>query len=68
LVTLALAHVKRLAKPEHYAIYHLHVIEKRPVAEVRHALDVSTAAIYLAKHRVGALVKKAVRRLRAHEE
>jgi RNA polymerase sigma-70 factor (ECF subfamily) len=30
LVTRALVRVKRLAKPEHYAIYHLHVIEERP--------------------------------------
>jgi RNA polymerase sigma factor (sigma-70 family) len=65
LVTRALARVKRLAKPEHYAIYHLHVIEERPVAEACRTLGVSVAAVYLAKHRVGALVKKVVRELRA---
>jgi len=59
LLMQALARVKRQAKPEQYAIYHLHVIEQRPVAEVRRTLGVSAAAIYLAKHRVGALVKKA---------
>ena len=60
----ALARVKRQAKPEHYAIYHLHVIEERPMAEVGRTLSVSAAAIYLAKHRVGALVKKEILRLR----
>jgi RNA polymerase sigma-70 factor (ECF subfamily) len=65
LVTTALVRVKRLAKPEHYAIYHLHVIEERPVAEVCRILRVSAAAVYLAKHRVGALVKEAVKQLRA---
>jgi len=65
LVTTALVRVKRLAKPEHYAIYHLHVIEERPLAEVCRTLRVSAGAVYLAKHRVGALVKKAVRQLRA---
>ncbi len=64
-LTRALARVKRLAKPEHYAIYHLHVVEERPVAEVCRTLGVSAAAVYLAKHRVGALVKQAVRQLRA---
>jgi RNA polymerase sigma factor (sigma-70 family) len=65
LVASALVRVKRLAKPEHYTIYHLHVIEERPVAEVSRILSVSAAAVYLAKHRVGALLKTAVSQLRA---
>ena len=64
LLALALARVKRLANPEHYAIYHLHVIEERPVAEVRRTLGVGAASIYLAKHRVGGLLKKEVKRLK----
>jgi RNA polymerase sigma factor (sigma-70 family) len=67
LLTQALARVKRLAKPEHYAIYHLHVVEEHPLAEVRRTLGVSAAAVYLAKHRVGAMVKKEVSRLRESE-
>lgn len=66
-LTRALARVKRQAKPEHYAIYHLYVIEDRPLAEVRRTLGVSAAAIYLAKHRVGALVKKETLRLSQQE-
>lgn len=68
LLTQALARVKRLAKPEHYAVYHLHVIEERPVAEVCRTLGVNAASVYLAKHRVGVLVKNEVRRLRENEE
>ena len=60
----ALARVKRQAKPEHYAIYHLFAIEQQSIAEVRHTLGVSAATIYLAKHRVGALIKKEILRLR----
>jgi RNA polymerase sigma-70 factor (ECF subfamily) len=65
LLTQALARAKRLAKPQDYSIYHLHVIEERSVAEVRQALAVSTASIYLAKHRVGKLVKRELQKLRA---
>lgn len=63
LLTQALARVKRQVNPEHYAIYHLHVIEERAVADVRRTLGVGVAAIYLAKHRVGAAVKRELRRL-----
>jgi RNA polymerase sigma-70 factor (ECF subfamily) len=67
LLARALARVKRQVKPEHYAIYHLHVIEERPVAEVRHTLAVSVAQVYLAKHRVGAALKKELQRLKRTE-
>jgi RNA polymerase sigma-70 factor (ECF subfamily) len=63
----ALARVKRQANPEQYAIYHLREIEQRPVADVRQALGVSAAAIYMASHRVGALLKREIRRLREAE-
>jgi DNA-directed RNA polymerase specialized sigma24 family protein len=64
---LALARVKRQVKPEQYAIYHLHLIEERSIAEVRRTLDVSVAQVYLAKHRVGAALKKELQRLQKTE-
>jgi RNA polymerase sigma-70 factor (ECF subfamily) len=64
LLDRALTTVKRQAKPAQYAIYHLHVIEERSVEEVRGTLSVSTSQVYLAKHRVGRLVKRELRRLR----
>lgn len=56
----ALARVKRQVNPAHYAIYHLHVIEDKSAAEVCATLGVNRAQIYLAKHRVGAALKKAL--------
>jgi len=67
LLARALARVKRQVKPEQYAIYHLYVIEERPVAEVRHTLAVSVAQVYLAKHRVSAALKKELQRLKKTE-
>jgi RNA polymerase sigma factor (sigma-70 family) len=67
LLAQALARVKRQVNPEHYAIYHLNVIEERPATEVRQTLGVGIAAIYLAKHRVGSAVKQELRRLRDAE-
>lgn len=64
LLVQALARVKRQVNPEHYAIYHLNVIEERPAAEVRRTLGVGTAAIYLAKHRVGAALRRELLRMR----
>ena len=63
LLKTALARIKRQVQPQHYQIYHLHVILGQPAREVARTLDVNTAQIYLAKHRVGNLLKKEVRRL-----
>jgi RNA polymerase sigma-70 factor (ECF subfamily) len=63
LLMRALARVKRKAKPEQYAIYHLYVTEEKSVGDVRRTLGVSSAQVYLAKHRVGALLKKELRSL-----
>jgi len=60
----ALARVKRQVDPQHYQIYHLHVILGQPVREVANALRVNTPRIYLAKHRVGNLLKKEVQKLK----
>ena len=60
----ALARIKRQVHPQQYQIYHLHVVLGRPVGEVARALGVSTARVYLAKHRVGGVLKKEVSRLK----
>lgn len=64
LLQTALARIKRQVHPQHYQIYHLHVILGQPAREVARALGVNIAQIYLAKHRVGSLLKQEVRRLR----
>jgi len=69
LLRAALARVKRQVAPQQYEIYYLYVVLGQPVADVKNALGVSAAQIYLAKHRVGACLKKSLKQLRAsHNE
>lgn len=68
LLDQALARVKRQARPEHYAIYHLHVIEGLSPRDTARALGVSVAQVYLAKLRVGRLLKAEVARAERLEE
>jgi RNA polymerase sigma-70 factor (ECF subfamily) len=60
----ALARVKRRVHPQHYQIYHLLVVLGQSAREVAQALGVSLPQVYLAKHRVGNLLKKEVRNLK----
>jgi RNA polymerase sigma-70 factor (ECF subfamily) len=63
LLRAAFARIKRQVHPQHYEIYHLHVILGKPAREVTQTLGVNAAQVYLAKHRVGRLLKKEIRRL-----
>jgi RNA polymerase sigma factor (sigma-70 family) len=58
----ALDRIKRQVNPSHYAIYHLHVIEEKPVREVCSILGINRARIYLAKHRVRFALRKELAR------
>jgi RNA polymerase sigma-70 factor (ECF subfamily) len=55
--------VKRRVRPEQFQIFDLYVCKGMAVSEVAKLLGVGAARVYLTKHRVGALVKKEVRRL-----
>jgi RNA polymerase sigma-70 factor (ECF subfamily) len=59
----ALARLKRRVKPELYEMFYLHVLKEQPVREVARALNVSAAQVYLAKHRLGALLRRELRNL-----
>jgi RNA polymerase sigma-70 factor (ECF subfamily) len=63
LLQSALARIKRQVHPQQYEIYHLHVILEKPVREVARALGVNVGQVYLARHRVGVLLKKELKRL-----
>jgi RNA polymerase sigma-70 factor (ECF subfamily) len=63
LLAAALDRVKKKVKEEHYQIFNLYVVKKWPVAKVAKALGVNIPRVYLAKHRVGALIRKEVQRL-----
>jgi len=61
LLRAALDRVKARVKPAHYEMYHLHVVQGLSPRETARTLGVSTAAVYLAKHRVGRLMKAELR-------
>ncbi|MEY2394627.1 MAG: hypothetical protein QOF94_972 [Acidobacteriaceae bacterium] len=63
LMQAALARIKRQVHPQQYEIYHLHVILEKPVREVARTLGVNAGQVYLARHRVGTLLKKEMKRL-----
>jgi RNA polymerase sigma factor (sigma-70 family) len=65
LLAAALARIRRQVSPKQYQIFDLYVLKQWPVAKVKESLAVSRTQIYLAKHRVGGLVKKEARRLEA---
>ena len=59
----ALERVKRKANARQFQIFDLHVMKKHPAERVAQGLGIKVAEVYLAKHRIGALVKQEVRRL-----
>jgi RNA polymerase sigma-70 factor (ECF subfamily) len=65
LLDAAVREVKLKVNPEHYQIFHLCVFKERPVKQVAAELGVGIAQVYLAKHRVGAALKRQIKRLEA---
>ncbi len=66
--TAAVARVKRQVKPKQYQMFDLYVLKEWPVREVACALNVSAALVYVNKHRVEALIKRELARLRQETE
>lgn len=64
LTEAALQRVKKRVSAKQYQIFHAHVMKEGSVSQVAAALGVSAAQVYLAKHRVGALVKTEIEKLR----
>jgi len=67
LMKVALENVKRRVKEEHYQMFDFYVVKQWPVAKVARTLGVSAGQVYLARFRVGTLVKKEIRRLETRE-
>jgi RNA polymerase sigma factor (sigma-70 family) len=65
LLAAALERVKRQVAPEQFQIFDLACLEGWPVRKVTKALGVNAARVYLAKHRIGALLKKEIKKLQA---
>ena len=63
LMSAAAERVKRRVKEEHYQIFDLSVMRQWPASKVAQTLGVNIAQVYLAKHRMLALIRKEVRLL-----
>jgi len=55
--------VKNQVSPKQFQIFELYVLREWPVQKVAATLGVSAAQVYLAKHRIGGMLKKEVKRL-----
>ena len=64
----ALRRVRARVSARQYLIFSLATLKETPLSVIRSKLDVNVAQIYLAKHRVGKLVKEEVARLRREAE
>ena len=68
LLQAAIDRVKLRVREEQYQIFDLQVLRHWPVSRITSTLGVSAARVYLAKHRVAALIKKEVRILKKQWE
>ena len=59
----ALARVKAQVSPKQYQIFDFYVIRQWSPQKVQEKLNVSMAQVYLAKHSVGAVLKKELAKL-----
>src|SRR6266498_2796314 len=63
LLDAATERVKQQISPKQYQMFELSVLREWPVRKVALTLGVSATQVYLARHRVGRLLKKEVKRL-----
>lgn len=63
LMEKALQRVKTKVKAKHYQIFDLYVVQQWPVSRVVSTLGVNFGQVYLARHRVGSLLKKELKYL-----
>jgi RNA polymerase sigma factor (sigma-70 family) len=60
LLEVALDRVKRKVDPKHYQMFDFYVLKEWPLSRVTKALNVNSASVYLAKHRISVLIKKEI--------
>jgi RNA polymerase sigma-70 factor (ECF subfamily) len=60
----ALTRVKAQVSPKQYQIFDYYVLREWEATKVQKHLGVSMAQVYLAKHRVGSVLKKELEKLR----
>ena len=59
----ALARVKSQVSPKQFQIFDCYVVKQWDAKKVQKSLNVSMAQVYLAKHRVGSVLKKELAKL-----
>jgi RNA polymerase sigma-70 factor (ECF subfamily) len=64
----AIARVKKKVAMKQFQMFDLFVVKERPAQEVAQALGVAVAQVYLAKHRISAVVKQELLQLKAKLE
>ena len=67
LVDAAMERVKRKVPAKQYQIFYLHSVKNMPGRDISKLLGVSTAKVYVVRHRLGRLVKREVQILAARE-
>jgi RNA polymerase sigma-70 factor (ECF subfamily) len=60
LLQSAIERVKHRVKEEHFQIFDLYALRRWPVNKVAQTLGVSVPRVYLAKHRVAAMIKREI--------
>lgn len=68
LADAAIERVKRRVSAKQFQMFDLYVLKEWPVNEVTRTLKVNIAQVYLAKHRVTALIKQETEKLRKRME
>jgi RNA polymerase sigma-70 factor (ECF subfamily) len=68
LADAAIERVKRRVGAKQFQMFDLYALKEWPVGEVARTLHVNIAQVYLAKHRVTALIKRETERLRKRSE
>jgi RNA polymerase sigma-70 factor (ECF subfamily) len=63
----AIARVKKKVEPKQFQIFDCYVRKEWPAQKVAERLGVNVGQVYLARHRVGALLKKEIRALKKME-
>jgi RNA polymerase sigma-70 factor (ECF subfamily) len=68
LADAALARVKAQVSPKQYQIFDCYVVRQWDAGKVREKLKVTMAQVYLAKHRVGAVLKRELEKLEQQDD
>jgi RNA polymerase sigma factor (sigma-70 family) len=64
LLETATERVKQRVTPKQYQMFYLHALKQLPVGEVAQRVGSSVGAVYLAKHRVGRMLRNQIKALR----